>query len=55
MSKRSASIEPPNVRARGIDSGVEYDEPYDKLILAPGAEPVRPQLPGIDLPAILGS
>ena len=40
------------VRARDIDSGVEYDEPYDKLVLTPGAEPVRPQLPGIDLPAI---
>jgi NADPH-dependent 2,4-dienoyl-CoA reductase/sulfur reductase-like enzyme/peroxiredoxin family protein/rhodanese-related sulfurtransferase/TusA-related sulfurtransferase len=41
-----------SVRARDVDSGVEYDEPYDKLILTPGAEPVRPQLPGIDLPAI---
>jgi len=41
-----------SVRARDVDSGVEYDEPYDKLILTPGAEPVRPQLPGIDLPSI---
>ncbi|CAN5442918.1 CoA-disulfide reductase [soil metagenome] len=41
-----------SVRARDVDSEVEYDEPYDKLILTPGAEPVRPQLPGIDLPAI---
>ena len=30
----------------------EYDEPYDKLILAPGAAPIRPPLPGIDLPGI---
>ncbi len=40
------------VRARDLDSGEEYDEPYDKLALAPGAHPVRPNLPGIDLPQI---
>ena len=40
------------VRVRDVDSGAEYDEPYDKLILTPGADPVRPPLPGIDLPAI---
>ncbi|MGV8967556.1 MAG: FAD-dependent oxidoreductase [Cellulomonas sp.] len=40
------------VRARDVDSGVEYDEPYDSLALAPGANPVRPNLPGIDLPQI---
>ncbi|WP_407343755.1 FAD-dependent oxidoreductase [Pengzhenrongella phosphoraccumulans] len=40
------------VRARDVDSGVEYDETYDVLALAPGANPVRPNLPGIDLPQI---
>ncbi|MHB1490375.1 MAG: NAD(P)/FAD-dependent oxidoreductase, partial [Cellulomonas sp.] len=40
------------VRARVVDSGEEYDEPYDTLALTPGAHPVRPNLPGIDLPAI---
>jgi len=25
-----------------------YTQPYDKLVLSPGAEPVRPPLPGID-------
>ena len=40
------------VRARDLDSGEEYDEPYDTLALAPGAHPVRPNLPGIDLPQI---
>ncbi|MHB9112627.1 MAG: FAD-dependent oxidoreductase [Thermoleophilia bacterium] len=29
-------------------SGREYEEPYDKLVLAQGAAPVRPELPGID-------
>ncbi|MCL6591772.1 MAG: FAD-dependent oxidoreductase [Firmicutes bacterium] len=28
--------------------GQTYTEDYDKLILAPGAEPIRPNLPGID-------
>ncbi len=32
--------------------GKEYRESYDKLLLSPGASPVRPPLPGIDLPAI---
>ncbi|MEX0979025.1 MAG: FAD-dependent oxidoreductase [Pirellulales bacterium] len=41
------------VRVRDLSSGREYDETYDKLILAPGAAPIRPALPGIDLPGIL--
>ena len=28
--------------------GEEYTESYDKLLLSPGASPVRPPLPGID-------
>src|ERR1700730_1999724 len=33
------------VRARDLASGREYEEAYDKLILAPGAAPLRPTLP----------
>jgi NADPH-dependent 2,4-dienoyl-CoA reductase/sulfur reductase-like enzyme/rhodanese-related sulfurtransferase len=40
------------VRIREVDSGREYDEAYDKLILAPGAAPLRPPIPGLDLPGI---
>jgi NADPH-dependent 2,4-dienoyl-CoA reductase/sulfur reductase-like enzyme/rhodanese-related sulfurtransferase len=40
------------VRARDLASGREYEESYDKLILAPGAAPIRPPLPGIDLPGV---
>jgi len=40
------------VRVRDLASGREYEETYDKLILAPGAAPLRPPLPGIDLPGI---
>jgi len=42
------------VRLRDLNSGEEYDEAYDKLLLSPGAEPVRPRLPGIDSPRIFG-
>jgi NADPH-dependent 2,4-dienoyl-CoA reductase/sulfur reductase-like enzyme/rhodanese-related sulfurtransferase len=40
------------VRVRDLASGREYEESYDKLILAPGAAPLRPPLSGIDLPGI---
>ncbi len=40
------------VRVRDLASGREYEETYDKLILAPGAAPIRPPLPGLDLPGI---
>jgi NADPH-dependent 2,4-dienoyl-CoA reductase/sulfur reductase-like enzyme/rhodanese-related sulfurtransferase len=40
------------VRARDLTTGREYEESYEKLILAPGAAPLRPPIPGIDLPGI---
>jgi len=40
------------VRIHDLASGQEYEESYDKLILAPGAAPLRPPIPGIDLPGI---
>lgn len=40
------------VHVRELASGQEYEEAYDKLILAPGAAPLRPPLPGIDLAGI---
>jgi NADPH-dependent 2,4-dienoyl-CoA reductase/sulfur reductase-like enzyme/rhodanese-related sulfurtransferase len=40
------------VHVRDLESGREYEESYDKLILAPGAAPIRPPLPGIDLPGV---
>ncbi|MFO0950651.1 MAG: NAD(P)/FAD-dependent oxidoreductase [Isosphaeraceae bacterium] len=33
-----------------MKSGRVYDETYDRLILAPGASPLRPPIPGIDPP-----
>ena len=40
------------VRVRDLAIGREYEETYDKLILAPGAAPLRPPIPGMDLPGI---
>lgn len=40
------------VTVKNIITGQEYSENYDKLILSPGAAPLRPPLPGIDLPGI---
>src|SRR5476649_2305053 len=40
------------VRVRDLASGRQYEETYDKLILAPGSAPLRPPIPGIDLPGI---
>jgi NADPH-dependent 2,4-dienoyl-CoA reductase/sulfur reductase-like enzyme len=40
------------VELRNLATGAVTHEPYDKLVLSPGATPVRPPLPGIDLPGI---
>lgn len=32
--------------------GTSYDEQYDKLLLSPGALPIRPAMPGIDSPGV---
>lgn len=40
------------VISRKRDSGDEQVTPYDALILSPGAEPIRPPLPGIDHPRV---
>ena len=36
------------VTVKNLLTGTECEEPYDKLLLSPGAKPVRPNLPGID-------
>lgn len=42
-----------SVVIRRLDTGEEYTESYDKLILSPGARPVMPPLPGIDSSRIM--
>jgi len=36
------------INAKNLNSGETYTESYDKLILSPGAEPLKPPIPGID-------
>jgi NADPH-dependent 2,4-dienoyl-CoA reductase/sulfur reductase-like enzyme/rhodanese-related sulfurtransferase len=42
------------VQLKDRKTGEVTTEPYDKLVLSPGAAPIRPPLPGIDLPGIFG-
>jgi len=41
-----------SVSVKEIETGREYVETYDKLVLCPGASPIKPPLPGIDHPSI---
>ena len=40
------------VELRDVKTGAVTTESYDKLVLSPGAPPIRPPLPGIDLPGV---
>ncbi|WAX77313.1 FAD-dependent oxidoreductase [Streptomyces sp. KMM 9044] len=42
------------VRARDLDSGTESWTSYDKLVIATGARPIRPELPGMDASGVHG-
>lgn len=41
-----------SIAVRDLETGHEYRECYDALVLSPGAEPICPLWPGIDLPGI---
>ena len=40
------------VTVHNLATGTEYREQYDALVLSPGAAPIRPAWPGINLPGI---
>jgi len=40
------------VTVKNLESGTENAERYDELVLSPGAAPIRPTWPGINLPGI---
>jgi NADPH-dependent 2,4-dienoyl-CoA reductase/sulfur reductase-like enzyme/rhodanese-related sulfurtransferase len=46
------STEKKTVELKNHATGETTTEKYDKLVLSPGAAPIRPPLPGIDLPGI---
>jgi len=49
---RSIDRDKHEIEVRNGETGKVYREKYDALVLAPGATPVRPAIPGIDLPGI---
>jgi NADPH-dependent 2,4-dienoyl-CoA reductase/sulfur reductase-like enzyme/rhodanese-related sulfurtransferase len=48
------SVDPAHktVEIRNGESGDTYTESYDKLVLSPGASPIRPKFPGTDKPHV---
>lgn len=40
------------IQVMDLENGTTYTEAYDALVLSPGAHPIRPPLPGIDLAGI---
>jgi NADPH-dependent 2,4-dienoyl-CoA reductase/sulfur reductase-like enzyme len=43
------------IEVKDISTGRVYREPYDALVLAPGAAALRPPLPGVDAPRSLSA
>ncbi len=49
---RSIIPEKKAIQVEDLTTGEIYTENYDALVLSPGSAPLRPDLPGIDLPGI---
>ncbi len=48
----SINREEKTITVRNTQTGATYQESYDKLVLAPGALPIVPPLPGVNLPGV---
>ncbi|MFA6309373.1 MAG: CoA-disulfide reductase [Clostridia bacterium] len=48
----SIDTEKKTVEVENLKENRKYTESYDKLVLSPGAEPVKPNIPGVDSPII---
>lgn len=54
LCHEARTIDPASRRVDGLDSdGKPFSIPYDKLLIATGAAPILPNIPGIDLPGVL--
>ncbi len=47
-------LEGRRIRVRERSAGRDFEEPFDQLVIATGAEPLRPPIPGIELEGIMG-
>ncbi|MCP4368277.1 MAG: FAD-dependent oxidoreductase, partial [Deltaproteobacteria bacterium] len=48
-------IEPAGKTVSGMSTdGKNFEFPYDKLLIATGASPIIPEMPGFNLPGVLG-
>jgi NADPH-dependent 2,4-dienoyl-CoA reductase/sulfur reductase-like enzyme len=54
MGHEAVAIDPDGRRVTVRADDDSYDLTYDKLLIGTGGEPIRPPLPGIDLPFIRG-
>ena len=54
VRNESVAVKPDKhiVVVRELDNNAEYELSYDKLILSPGAEPIKPPIEGVDLPHV---
>ncbi|MCX6856528.1 MAG: FAD-dependent oxidoreductase [Verrucomicrobia bacterium] len=48
----SIQREAKTVTVRNVLTGEQFDDTYDSLVLSPGAAPLKPELPGLDLPGV---
>ena len=55
VKNEAVSIDPEakKVRIRRLETGEEYEESYDRLLLSPGAKAIRPALPGVEDPRVM--